>query len=70
MTKRGILPFDSEHLTSVERETDRALKHETCINCGHLVKQRSGTRVCEKDLDMLPILRGDAFCDYFWKVRD
>jgi len=66
--RRGILPFDSDHLTDPEKALQLEQEHNTCVDCDWLGQQRrNGTRGCEHadEHDPGPVLAGEVRClDY------
>jgi hypothetical protein len=68
--RRGILPFDSEHLTDPEKALQIEQEHHVCCDCDNLTRQhRGGARGCSLDLDVAAVLRGDFMCDRFLPIR-
>ena len=60
-------PFDSEHLTPVERDCERQLAKDkqSCHCCDNLKQHaRSGATVCEEKQDIRAMLNGKR-CNYF-----
>lgn len=68
--RRGVLPFDADHLTGPEKALQIEQEHELCCDCARLIHQhRGGARVCVLNLDVAAVLRGDVKCDEFLKMR-
>jgi hypothetical protein len=70
--RRGVLPFDADHLADPEKALQLAQEHRTCLECGWLgEKRRSGTRHCEnpREYDPGPVLAGDVACDGYIAVK-
>ena len=67
---RGVLPFDSEHLTDPEKALQMQQDHRICCDCDNLKRQhRGGARGCTLDLDVAAVLRGDMICHEFLPIR-
>lgn len=68
--RRGILPFDSEHLTDPEKALQIEQEHRVCCDCDNLARNhRGGARVCTEKQDVAAVLRGDMLCEYFLPIR-
>ena len=63
MTKRTVLPFDSDHLTPVEQEVEDSIDHKDCWHCTFLVcHETGGYRGCEKGHETYPVMSGQKDC--------
>lgn len=68
--RRGVLPFDADHLTEPEKALQIEQEHEVCCDRARLIRQhRGGARGCVLNLDVAAVLRGDMKCDEFLRVR-
>ena len=67
--RRGILPYDSEHLTDPEKALQIEQEHRVCCDCDNLGDHRGGARVCTEKQDVAAVLRGDMLCEHFLPIR-
>ena len=68
--RRGIQPFDADHLTDPEKALQSEQEHHTCVTCDWLGKQRrSGSRACERGNDPGPVLAGELICRDYLEVK-
>jgi len=68
--RRGILPFDSEHLTQPEQALQNEQEHHVCCDCDNLCRtHRGGARQCSEKQDVAAVLRGELLCEYFLPIK-
>jgi len=74
MKRRGILPFDSEHLTAPEKSVQHDMERRHCCSCSLLqYRSRSGARMCEiqeqHDYTPADVLAGNVICEDWIEKR-
>ena len=67
---RNRAPYDCNRLTPAEQAAESMLKKQSCGTCDYLQRHsRSGARLCEVNEDVLAVIKGDKYCEFYLEVK-
>ena len=63
-------PYDSERLTPTEQYAESMIRKQSCSSCENMLRHsRSGARLCEANEDVLSVIKGERYCEFYQPVE-